>query len=167
MPASKKSDDYDVIGKLKEKYAPFQKKYNLPKFDDLDREFKLYNVDEYTTDIMFDIRRQITAVLTSINAYILPILMPLEGEIVSLVESAGVKKDVKVKMNVLFKKIQYFNHKGIAASLKSEKDMVDYVKEIWKDWPSMKKDMAFFADKLTLVWEKEQRSEKEDVGYMG
>jgi len=164
---SNKNEQDDVLQKIKLKYLPYEKKYKLPPFESLDKEFQLYSIDEFSTNLLYEIRRQITSTLNLMSNFLLPVLSPAEGDIHSLIEASGIKKELKIKMSKLFKKMQYLNHLGITATLKGEKETAKFINLLWKQWPLIKKEMIVYAQKITEVWAKEQRSDKADVGYLG
>ncbi len=163
---SKKKKDEDLISVLKKKYSKCQKKYSLPKFEDIDKEFKIYRIDQYTTDILFDIRKQISNVLHSLAGIIYPIFTPSEADIVSLIISAGMDKKTKIEAHHLFKKLNYLISRSNSAGLDGEEKSAEFIKEIWKEWPEIKKKIILFSDKIANVWAKEYKSDA-DVGYLG
>ncbi len=163
-PAKKKQD---IVFLLKKKYAPLQKKYSLPKFEDLDKEFKIYMLDHHTTDILFDIRRQISNCLHSFINVIYPIFASSDSDISSLIVSGAMDRKTKLEAHHFFKRLNYLINKGNSEALKGEKEIAAHLKELWKQWPEIKKQMIFFSEKLAKIWAKEYKNDNADVGYLG
>ncbi|MGC8940783.1 MAG: hypothetical protein ACP5JY_01985, partial [Candidatus Nanoarchaeia archaeon] len=61
--------------RLKREYEKLRKKYNLPKFDEINKEFEIWNIksDSY---IIREIRRRVLERIDFIASYLLPILNP-------------------------------------------------------------------------------------------
>jgi hypothetical protein len=148
------------LERLKEEYKKVQAKYKLPSFEELDEEFEIRKID-YDLFLIKEVRRTICHRLTAFADLIEPILNPAGHSLHSMIETKIFEKEDLEEMYKFYKKLWHYAHKGIHASLTSEKDEVEFIKEVWKIWPELKKPIREYSEKITEGWGKE---EKEGVG---
>lgn len=151
---------------IKTKYEKARKKYSLPKFEDIDKEFEIRLVEERGF-IIKEVRRAILTHIQNISTFFLPVLDPHPQELHSLMEMPAFDKHEKEKVFNLYKKLSHLIHKGVTVSLNSEKAEADFIKEVWKLWPSLKKEAQKYMKKITAEWANHRKQAKEDIHYVG
>src|SRR3989344_5292708 len=94
--------------------------------------------------------------LQAISDLLEPILNPSARELHSFIElKVFEKKEIEDTYN-FYKKLWALIHKGIVASLETEQKEVDFIKELWKAWPEIKKQAHKFAAKITEAWQQDE-----------
>ena len=142
--------------KLKEEYKKLQTKYKLPSFDELDEEFEIRKTD-YDLFLVREVRRAMCHKLTAIADLIEPILNPAGHSLHSMIETKIFEKEELDDMYKFYKKLWHLVHKGIYLSLVSEKEEAEFIKEMWKAWPEIKKTAEKYAKKISDGWAKEEK----------
>ena len=51
--------------------------------------------------------------------------------------------------------------------IKSEKEIAQQIKKIWKVWPDIKRREGILLDKITLAWQKKEEKPTEKTEYSG
>ena len=154
------------LKEIKAKYEKARKKYSLPKFEDIDREFEIRLIDDQGF-IIKEVRRAILTHIQNLGNFFMPVLDPHPSELHSLVEMSAFNKHEKDKLFLFYKKLYHLIHKGITTSVISEKAETDFIKEVWKLWPQIKKEAKSYMDKITAEWANHRKKDKIDVHYLG
>jgi hypothetical protein len=144
------------LKKLKAKYEAIRKKYKLPTFNELNKEFEIYDID-YNGFITRDIVRKILQKIDQILSIINPILNPNPQSLHSLIETKIFEKSDLEPMFKFYKKLFYFLHKGITEVVKSEDAQVAWIKEIWASWSAIKKEFIGYGEKIAEGWLKVEK----------
>lgn len=158
-------DREDNLKELKAEYEKLRAKYKLPSFDELDEEFEIRRI-ESDLWVMREVRRAMSHRITSMADLFEPVLNPSGGSLHSIIETKVFEKEQIDDMYSFYKHLWMLVHKGISASLESEKAEADWVKDVWKGWKKIKEKTLKYSDKLAEGWaqeEKEGLAEK----YMG
>ncbi len=154
------------LEELKKEYSNLQKKYNLPKFDELDNEFEIRAIEIDKAGILIKaILRMIVNKLTTYVNYLDPITNPNPQSTHSMTELNNTTDAEKDEMFNFFKELSYIYHLALLKELESEQEIANYINEIWKKWPSIKNKEKKFLDIITKAWLKEQKEPKK--GYLG
>ena len=156
----------EELKEIKAKYEKARKKYKLPKFEDIDREFEIRLVDD-AGFIIKEVRRAILNRIMNLATFFNPVLDPHPHELHSLIEMPAFNKKDREKLFNFYKKLSHLMHKGITVSITSEEAEADFIKEIWKLWPHIKKEAKEYMDKITAEWANHRKKPKEDVHYLG
>ena len=155
-----KEKDKECLEKLKEEYEKVRKKYSLPAFDEIDSEFEIRKID-FDLHLVKEIRRLVTHKFSGIADLFEPILNPGQS-VHSAVESKIFEKEDVEEMFKFYKKLWYHIHKSIAVSFVSEKEEAEFIKEMWKLWPEIKKTAQKYAQKIAEGWAKEEKERAGD-----
>lgn len=152
------------VEKVKVKYEDLRKKYNLPKFDDFNSEFEIVKAD---VDINFakELRRTISHKLQAYAEWFEPVLNPNPSSLHSIVETKIFEKQELQPLFDLYKRLWHLIHLGLQASLQTEADEIKFVKQVWDEWPTLKKEIARYIEKLARGW-LEKSHESVDSGYV-
>ena len=152
---------------LKKDYAKIQKKYNLPSFKEFDEEFHIEKAAEAETDLLItEIRRFMGDKLSNYLRFIEAILNPANAPmfVFSFIKSIGAEE--KKKLAEIFKKLAKIEIKLIELDIEfSEKKEVEFIKESYKEWQDMKKELLNIINEVKKNWD--TKSEANDKGYFG
>jgi hypothetical protein len=154
------------LKEIKAKYEKARKKYSLPKFEDIDREFEIRLIDDQGF-IIKEIRRAMLTSIQNLGTFFLPVLDPHPHELHSLIEMPAFNKKEREKLFNFYRKLSHLVHKGVSTSIVSEESEADFIKDIWKQWPSIKKEAKGYMDKIIAEWANHRKAPKEDVHYLG
>lgn len=156
----------EELKQIKAEYEKARKRYALPIFEDMDREFEIRLVEERGV-IVKEVRRAIITHLQNFSSFFLPVLDPNPQELHSLIEMNVFNKKEVEELLKFYKKLYHLVHKGLTVSLLSEKAEADFVKEIWEMWPQIKAEAHKYMQKITDEWANHRKRDKEDVHYLG
>ena len=150
--------------KIKQKYEELKNKYSLPRFDDFNSEFEIVRAE---VDVNFakELRRTVSHKLQAHAEWFEPVLNPNPSSLHSIVETKIFEKQELQPLFDLYKRLWHLIHLGLQASLQSEADEIKFVKQVWDEWPALKKELAKHMARLADGW-LEQAKEQEDSGYM-
>ena len=146
---------FEELECLKAEYEKLRKKYNLPQFEELDEEFEIRKVD-YDLFLIREIRRLVLSKLDFVASLLEPILDPGKS-LHSMIETKFFEKYNIELMFDFYKKLWKIIHEGISASLTSEKAEAEFIKDVWKQWPEIKKQSIEYADKIAAGWGKVEK----------
>lgn len=149
-------DHEEDLKKLKEEYKILQQKYKLPSFDELDDEFEIRKIDTGLF-LLKEIRRVILQKLDFSVALIEPILNPSPSSLHSYIETKFFAKQNIEPLFDFYKKVWHWLHKGISVSYLEEKDEAQWINDVWKAWPEIKKEIAKYSKQLADGWSKVEK----------
>lgn len=148
-----------------EEYTPVQKKYNLPSFDELEREFDLLQADsEY---VLKSIRKQMQEKIEFLADIFSDILQPSPESISQMHECQHVLDDDKELILKLYKELQFYLRKSHEANLINTDEInVDFIRDFAKEYANIKQKSLPIISKLKDSWKKELLT-KQSIGYFG
>ncbi|MBI2134629.1 hypothetical protein HYU09_01435 [Candidatus Woesearchaeota archaeon] len=151
---------------IKKEYDNLCKKYRLPKFDDLDSEFEISDL-ESTNFLLKNILRKIAENLEFYNGLINEVLQPDAASMSSMHETRFFTDSEKSDMYSLYKKIMK-NHRAIIEIMlkNDEKEEAEFLNKFLNDWKEIKKWLLNYLEKMKDSWDKETSIEQ-DLGYFG
>ena len=156
------ADDYDLI----QEYAPFQKKYDLPSYTDLDNNFE-FRWKEYTNFPLRFMRRRIGEKLHLLNWVLDRILYPNTQSVVNLHESHNFDEEEKKHILELFKEVMYLQRESLVLDLDtSHEKEAAYIKKLFAIYPRLRDETKKVAESLQEYWKKEVTDEESEV-YFG
>ncbi len=150
--------------KVKEKYEELRKRYDLPKFDDFNTEFEIVKADP---DVNFskELRRTVSHKLQAHAEWFEPVLNPNSSSLHSIIETKIFEKQELEPLFNLYKRLWHLIHLGLQASLQTEADEIKFVKQVWGEWPALKKETAKYVGRLAEGW-LEQAKDNEEGTYL-
>lgn len=155
------------LEKLKENYKEIQKKYDLPSFENLNRDFQIEKIAEIETDFLIrEVRKFIADRFSNYLRFIETILHPINAPmfIFSIIKSMGVEE--KKKLTDVYKKLAKNEIKLIEIDIEfSEKKEADFIKEFYKVWQEVKKDILEVLEKIKKNWD--NKFKVDGKGYFG
>ena len=148
---------------LRNAYEKYQKKYGLPKYDELDDEFELLyfqKIEEIKFPLRF-IRRRIIDKFNAFIHFLHGILQPNTGSLISLEESKFFSDKEKDEIGKLVKEMIKFERKSVLLDVESnEKKDADFITEGLNKWKDLKKKIFLYSKKMQEGWDKEITEDK-------
>tara|TARA_Y100000310_G_scaffold94955_1_gene92785 strand:+ start:19986 stop:20453 length:468 start_codon:yes stop_codon:yes gene_type:complete len=155
-----------MANEIEQEYYKLSKKYKLPKFNELDSEFEISNL-ESKRFLIKNILRKIVEKLEFYIEVIGNLVHPDASSLSSMYEIRYLSDDEKNEMYVLFKKMMKAERSIVEVVLRNdEKQQVEFLNGFFNEWADMKKELVSYLSKIKESWSKESSIE-EDVGYLG
>ena len=153
---------------LKEEYEKVCKKYSLPSFKLIDGEFEIRALELNRSGIFIKaVLRMMTNKLNLFMNYLEPIISTPPQNIHALIEMRNFSESERSEIFEFYKEVSVLLHENISAELKSEKEIAQQIKKIWKIWPNIKKKEVVFLDKITLAWKRKEENPTVKAEYSG
>ncbi len=156
----------DKLAKIKKNYEVAKKKYDLPDFEAIDKEFYIRKTNPegfIILEVVYAISNKLRNMIGDID----PALSPNPGNLHMMVEMNAFGKEEKAGAFAFYKKLGYQFHKALASELIPEEEQVKFIKEFWKDWGSLKKQYLKYMDKIIAEWGKEEEKKSDSTEYLG
>ncbi len=160
-------DNKGDLDKLKKNYEVLKTKYGLPDFTKLVEDFGVERASEIETDYPIREVRKFMAdkffnYLRSIEALLNPSNVPMY--VFSMVKN--IDNDDKKKLSDIYKELAKMEIKIMQLDLSfSEKMEAEFIKESFKAWQGVKKDMLGIIERITKNWDLKAGEERRD--YFG
>lgn len=155
------------LEKLKEDYKEIQKKYNLPTFEELNKDFQIEKIAEVETDFLIrEVRKFIVDKFSNYLRFIETILQPVNAPmfVFSIIKSIGAEE--KKRLTDVYKKLVKNEVRLIELDIEFvEKKEVEFVKESYKIWQEIKKDILEVVEVIKKNWD--NKFETNNKGYFG
>lgn len=160
--------DFD-IEQLKKDYELFRKKYSLPSFDEMNKEFVIEEIAEHPKTEVFSrrIRVSMAEKIANILRVIEPILNPSNAPIFIHTIAKNLDSRACEMIENLYKEGCGIEIKSIILSLQSydEKKEAEFIKYLLAKWKIMKPLLDEVSKKITEAWEKVDKIA--DKSYLG
>lgn len=145
-------------------YKEIAKKYNLPSYEALDKEFDFSGMEE-TPFVLREIRKKILEKLNYIKEILEDTLQP-EASLSAIIECKYFTDKQKEKLYSTYRQImQIMRHGLMVVALEDEEKDAQFIKETYKEWQTLKKEIADLAKVLQTCWIQEEKEEKDK--YLG
>lgn len=156
---------------LKENYSKLATQFNLPSFEELDKDFELLYVRELfeiNRPLVF-IRRRICDKIGWTCGMLQGIIQPNPGSMLSIEESSFFTKEEKQNNFVkLLKGLMYYTRKSIYLDMEStDREEAEFIKEAYNKWLETKPKIKEISQQLKEGWKKEKESSKETNNHLG
>lgn len=148
-------EDGEDAKKIRKEYEKIRKKYDLPSFNELDSEFELRKLD-IDGFIIRELRRAIIHKIQNFADWLSPILNPHPDSLHSAIETKIFEKQEISDMLKFYKKLGYFIHISLVASLKSEEEEVKFIKNVLNEWPGIKGTITNYVERISEGWAKKE-----------
>lgn len=154
---------------LKKDYEILGKKYDLPKYEELDDEFELLyfqNIIEIKYPLRF-VRRRIIDKFGGLVSFFQNILNPGSGSLIAMEESGFLSKEEKDELITLVKKMVTLERESLLLDINHDdgKD-AEFIKKAYFRWKEFKVNIEKHTRKLRDGWKKETKEES-DEHYFG
>lgn len=151
---------------LIELYKPAAKKYKLPSFEDLDREFDIVLI-EPTLNFLKQIRKKIVERLEFGLDILEKILQPDTNSYADMYELTAFNEKEKDNVLHLYKSIMFLHRLSYEIDLDDgDNKEADFIKLAAKQWGAYKKQLAPIVQKLKQSWKTEAEDES-SLSYLG
>ena len=149
-----------------EDYDQLAKSYKLPSYDELDKEFDFYLIEDYSFPLR-EVRKKMSDKLENLKDIFSQVLQPNPESIVDMHETKFFKEDERNEIFVLYTELQKLLRMETICSLKAdEKSDAEWIKTVHHAWKGIKKRSLPFIEKMKDSWEK-LTPEKAELRYLG
>lgn len=159
--------DKSNLENLKKDYNRIQEKFNLPDFAELNKDFHIEKIVEIKTDFLIrEIRKFMADRFSNYLRFIEALLNPVNAPmfVFSVVKSIGVED--KKKLTEIYKKLAKIEVDLIELDINFiEEKEVEFVKESYKIWQEIKKDLLKVIETIKKNWD--NKGEVNGKGYFG
>lgn len=151
---------------IKKEYEKLKKKFNLPKFKDLNQEFELYSIEK-TDCLLRNIRRRMIEKLGFFTRILDTILYPNSGSLVSIHESKFFSEGEKLRLSDLYKDLMIYERQSLLLDVSpSEKEDALMINRIFKEWDKLKKEIEKVVKTMESSWKSKDKDLKNNI-YFG
>lgn len=159
-------DDYNLED-LKKDFEKLQKKYQLPGFLDLNKDFEVEKIDGKETELLSrEVRRAMVeknlAYLRFVESFLNPSAAPFFC--LALFKSVSAE-DRKLMEEIYFKLAKYELESVMLDNIYNEEKDAEFIKKLHKDWQDVK--IKFDRIMNSLVKGLDKKLDKKDSGYLG
>jgi hypothetical protein len=152
---------------LKKDYLSIQKKYNLPEFSDMNKDFHIEKACEAETDYLIrEVRRFIADKFSNYLRFIETILNPVNApmSIFSIIKTINAEE--KKKLTEIYKDLIKSEVRVIELDIEfSEEKEADFIREVYELWQKIKKDLLDVIDVIKKNWD--NKLDVNGKGYFG
>ena len=150
---------------IKKAYETVQKKYQLPSFEDLNKNFEISDIEEETF-LLREIRKKIDDKVDTARCMLEEVLQP-DTTLAGIYESRAFSDDEKGELFDLYRKLMKLHRQAFELLMKND-DVLDaaFICHVAHIWEKFKKDLSDKTQKLQKSWEKDIE-DNEKVGYFG
>ncbi|AJF61191.1 TPA: hypothetical protein HA239_04945 [Candidatus Woesearchaeota archaeon] len=151
---------------LKETYGKLEKKYSLPAYSELNRDFDIEDILPETEVMLQKIRGKITEKLEGYAGLIESFVQP-DTNMKDMYEARHMDDADREHAYALFKKIMHIiRRSALTAIQNTEEGNASFIKESFSEWNALKKQIEPHIRKLEEIWKKETDI-KTDLSYFG
>ncbi|HLC37756.1 MAG TPA: hypothetical protein VJJ53_03180 [Candidatus Nanoarchaeia archaeon] len=151
---------------LEKEYEDLKKKYKLPDFKRLNREFDLEEI-EHDGFLLKRIRNRLYEKVSFFIKILESILYPSSSDVASLYESKFFTEEDMDNVSSLFKKLMLIDRHYLLVDIEEDEDKdSEFINTVYEDWLILKKDLIKFLDIMKESWKKEDKipTEKDYFG---
>ena len=147
-------------------YSELKKKHDLLDFKELDFELEISNIEQEKF-VLREIVRRCAEKIDFCCKLLEEILQPDASNLYALHESRFFEEEERKKMYELYKKLMFLSRNSIEIILEGQEiKEAQFIKEFFRQWKSLKKEMFYFLAKMKDSW-KNELNLKDEVGYLG
>jgi hypothetical protein len=138
------------LDKLKKDYSEIQRRYDLPSFEELNKDFVIEKISEVETDFLIrEIRKFIGDKLANYMRFIENLLNPVNVPLFVFSMVKVLDPEDKNKLNDIYKRLIRSEIKFIERDVEfSEEKEVIFIKESYTLWQEIKKDISRILEKI-------------------
>ncbi len=152
-------------GKIRKKYNELKKKYSLPDFEELNKEFEISTI-EHEDFLLRQIRKKIADKINKMCEFLEDLLSP-DNSIANIYEYKAFDDDEKKDIFKLYKKLKVLEKLALELSLNpDEAKEAEFINNFFNSWDKIKSEMTTIIKKIKTFWEQET-SKTHNLGYFG
>ena len=147
--------DENDLAKLKKDYNKIQLEFNLPSFEELNKDFYIEKIAETETDFLVrEVRRFIADRLSNYMRLVETMLNPVNVQmfVFSVIKLIGVSE--KKKLSEIYQRLAKKEIEILKLDIEfSEQKEADFIKESFQMWQEIKKEMLGFLEVIERNWD--------------
>ena len=161
------ADDCFSLGNLKKQYGNLRKRYSLPSFGDLNRDFEIEKLQERETETLTrEIRRAMSEKSLSYLKFAEMFMNPSQAPMFFFALVKSLDSEDRRLLEELYIDLGKIEIKSIALDNDYDEGKdIDFIKIFYKKWQEIKKKFGKIMDGIEKSWEK--KIDKRDKGYLG
>ncbi|OYT38224.1 hypothetical protein B6U82_00375 [Candidatus Pacearchaeota archaeon ex4484_31] len=151
------------LKKLKKEYEKLQKRYRLPSFSALNKEFEIEKIQDRETEFLLrEIRRIISEKVAAFLHFLELFFNPTVAPFFVLTSIKSLSQSDKELIERIYKELAKIQLNSLALDIETnESKEAMFIKEVWKKWKELKPDLKEFS-KILLGFQTKKRK-----GYVG
>jgi len=155
------------LEKLKENYLVIQEKHGLPSFEELNKDFHIEKIAELESDLLIrEVRRFVGDKMVNYMRFIENLINPVNVQMFILSIIKALSTEDKDKLSEMYKDLMKMEIVFIELDLEfSEEKESKFIKDSYKSWQGMKKDLLKILDNVKVG--KDTKIESNNKGYFG
>jgi len=155
----------DKMQLLKENYEKLQKKYGLPGFEEINKDFEIEKLKSGSF-MLKDIRRNMVEKIASVIKLFEMLMNPTSAPMFMFAVLKNMKNDTKKHIENLYKELTSVTISMVKLDISfDEKSEAEAVKSIFKKWMSCKGQIVSICNSMEDAWK--ESSKKSDKSYLG
>lgn len=159
--------DENNLQELKNDYKSIEEKYNLPTFEELNKDFYVEKISEIETDYLIrEIRKLMTDRFANYLRFVETFLHPANAPMFVMSIAKLITSDERKKLFDIYGKLAKSEMKIVELDLEfSEEKEADFLKDSFKLWQEIKKELLVFVKKIEDNWD--SKPEVNGKNYFG
>ncbi len=155
------------LDEVKKRYEKLRGKYNLPSFEEMNKDFSIEKIAESETDFLTrEIRRFISDKIYNYLRFIETLINPANAPMFIFSAIKMLTPEDKKLLNGIYNKLSQIDLELIRLDISSsEEEDVKFIMDTFGAWEMIKKDLSGIVKKVNIV--KEEKEEKSGGGYFG
>lgn len=155
---------------VKKEYESLKRRYHLPNYEDLDKEFEFLYIGEIK-EIKFPlrfIRRRINDKIALICNMVQTLLQPNPSSMINLKESSFLSKEDKMKYSELLRDLMQAERTSLVLDFDfNEKKDAEFINKNYKKFLEVKGDIIKLTQKLVDGWKNIESKRESKDHYFG
>lgn len=150
---------------IEKKYNEISGNHSLPGYEDLNREFEIYSVEE-SEFLLREIRKKIVEKIDDFLKVLEPVLQP-ETILSDMHECRFFSDSDKREIFSTYKRLKFFEKMSFETSIdENDEKTAKFINSVFSEWSNLKQDVLEVILKLKDSWLQDTDIE-EELGYMG
>jgi hypothetical protein len=151
---------------MQDEYKKLQKKYTLPKYQELNKHFELDYIDD-PFFLLRSIRKRMHEKIVFFARIFEKIMFPNQAVMIEMYEAKFFSEKEKEELSKIYEELLSLDRKALTLNITStDTKEADYIKTTFKIWPRLTKKTMFIIDKLDKSW-KQGKSDLTKNHYFG
>jgi hypothetical protein len=156
------------IEKLKKRYSELQKKYSLPTFEEMNKNFSIEKADADSERLFREIIHLIAEKFQNYMRFIENLINPANASMFAFTFVKLIDNGKRNTLSEIYKKLSEIEIKLIKIDLNPEESVeAEFIKNSFKLWNEIKKDLYEIIDSAEKNFSAKQNSEENNRGYFG
>ncbi len=152
---------------FKEIYIKLRKKYDLPSYEELDKEFEIWEISPKNPYPLREVRRYMVDKFYEVVKLLEKVLYTPDATVIDLYESSTfTKEDLQRVFNILKKLALLLREADLLELDYSEEKEAEWIKRAYEEWKKIKEEIRWVLEKKRDYWTKDLkfRHPKEYLG---